>query len=374
MFYQPITPFRRAMAAAPVQPKASRALPDHAVDKWDALRELAVARKTFGLSDRDLAVLQALLSFHPGTKLDDPGKLVVFPSNAKLCERLNGMPCSTMRRHLAHLVDAAVIVRRDSPNGKRYRRREGQSFGFDLAPLAYRFAEIHRAADMVRTETHRIQILREQISLLRRDLLALLKSAPDAGMSELAQLSAKALRRQMTMSQLESLHGLLVAAVDNFAASSHFAQDPSSDDSQNEHHQYSKISYIPESVCAEEQPDADLQLAEVLESCSQFQQLSPDPIKHWADLVCAAENIRPMMGICPAAWQHAVGVVGKVSASVLLAAILQRFESIRSPGAYLRGLVDRAGRQDFSLVRLVRGSCGKFTAVNTWPGGGMLAG
>ena len=53
------------------------------------------------------------------------------------------MPASTLRRLLAVLVEAGLIVRRDSPNGKRYARkgRGGEitlAFGFDLAPLVVR--------------------------------------------------------------------------------------------------------------------------------------------------------------------------------------------------------------------------------------------
>lgn len=357
------------MDAAPVQPQHARALPDHAVDKWDALRELSVARKTFGLSDRDLTVLQALLSFHPGTKLDDPSRIVVFPSNAKLCERLNGMPCSTMRRHLAHLVEARVIARRDSPNGKRYRRREGQTFGFDLSPLAHRFPELRRAADTIRAQQYRIATLREEISLLRRDALALLANASSPELAQLIEVTAKTLRRQLSQNQLESLRDALTLGLSELSQMAHFSADLSSDDSQNEQHQYNKETYIPESVCPEtqkkeENSNEDLQIATVLANCDQIQQFSPEPIRDWHDLVRAADNLRPMMGICAQAWQFAIDSMGKVSASVLLAAILQRFDKIRSPGAYLRGIANRATRQDFCINQMIRSLNGKFTAVN----------
>ena len=90
-------------------------------------------------------VLNALLTFHPETVLSGDN-LVVFPSNEQIALRAHGMPSSTMRRHLAQLVDARLLIRRDSPNGKRYARkgREGaisQAFGFDLSPLVARADE-----------------------------------------------------------------------------------------------------------------------------------------------------------------------------------------------------------------------------------------
>ena len=91
-------------------------------DKWLILRDLSTARTAFDLSDRALTVLSALLSFHRADTLEDASHAVVFPSNRKLRERANGMAESTLRRHLSALVAAGLIVRRDSPNRKRYAR------------------------------------------------------------------------------------------------------------------------------------------------------------------------------------------------------------------------------------------------------------
>src|SRR4051794_25904997 len=107
--------------------------------KWTVFRALCAARRRLGLSERTLAVLDALLSFHPETALSG-GNLVVFPSNAQLCLRAHGMAASTLRRHLAALVESGIVLRRDSPNGKRYARKGAggeieRAFGFDLGPL-----------------------------------------------------------------------------------------------------------------------------------------------------------------------------------------------------------------------------------------------
>ena len=119
MTYQPRTPFRRAYEAARLKDIAPIETPRDvpSVNKWTVLRELGVARKAFGLSDRTLTVLQTLLSFHSETELSvNAGPPIVYPANATICERLNGMPCSTMRRHLATLVSTGLLIRRDSPN------------------------------------------------------------------------------------------------------------------------------------------------------------------------------------------------------------------------------------------------------------------
>ncbi|RZS77378.1 replication initiation protein RepC [Phyllobacterium myrsinacearum] len=154
-------------------------------EKWALLRELTQARAAFFLSDRTIAVLEALLSFYPETLLDGSAPLVVFPSNAELSMRTRGMSSATIRRHLAALVEAGLIIRRDSPNGKRYARRgEGgeieHAFGFDLSPLALRADEIRDHAAAARDMERAIHRVRSEITIHLRDV----SKTIDAGLSE----------------------------------------------------------------------------------------------------------------------------------------------------------------------------------------------
>lgn len=59
-----------------------------------------------GIQSNSLAVLDALLSFYPENDLRQDVPLIVFPSNAQLSLRAHGMAGSTLRRHLAVLVEA----------------------------------------------------------------------------------------------------------------------------------------------------------------------------------------------------------------------------------------------------------------------------
>jgi replication initiation protein RepC len=67
--------------------------------------------------DRALSVINALLSFYPQTNLVDGRKLVVFPSNAQLTVRANGIAGTTLRENLAIPVNAGMVHRKDSANG-----------------------------------------------------------------------------------------------------------------------------------------------------------------------------------------------------------------------------------------------------------------
>src|SRR3712207_2970394 len=154
------TPFgRRPLSLAMVAAQAAaKACPEDATaHKWRTFRNLTEAKERLGLSDRALAVLSALLTFHPETALTPGPDLTVFPSNRELSVRAHGPSPATLRRALAQLVEAGIVIRRDSPNGKRYARRgQGgdveQAFGFDLTPLIARAAEFERLASEVKAE------------------------------------------------------------------------------------------------------------------------------------------------------------------------------------------------------------------------------
>jgi len=394
MHYTPATPFRRAMNAVIMkcQPQTPPDLPLNGVNKWETLRELATARTAFSLSDRDMTVLQALVSFHQETNLGEkPSNLVVHPSNKSICERLNGMPCSTMRRHLSHLVQAGVIARRDSPNGKRYARRYGEdkiAYGFDLTPLVLRFHEFCAAAESVRAEAEKYRRLREAVSLMRRDLAALGTYGEDlrpdlaiwTQFADLAALTARDLRRKLSFTELQEIERVLRKALDmsRDVLEPQSTQNLSTTDADIEqHHQNStKDSYdfepaveiskngtasVPtepgdQTVSENNEEDLarpnaklpNLPLGMILRACKEIQLYSEGTIRHWHDLVRVVDRVRPMMGISPNAWDDAKRNMGIEEASVVLAAMLERIVDIRSPGGYLRSLSGKASVGEFS--------------------------
>ncbi|ASM75772.1 replication initiation protein (plasmid) [Pseudosulfitobacter pseudonitzschiae] len=397
MDYTPVTPFRRPINAAILhyQAAAQQDLPPSGVNKWEALRELAAARIAFGLSDRDLSVLQALVSFHQATIVGgNHSETVVHPSNKAICERLNGMPCSTMRRHLANLVQTGFVVRRDSPNGKRYARRYGDekiAFGFDLAPLAQRFVEVCEAAEAVRAAEERYKRLRSTVSLMRRDLAGLVDYGrslrPDRAIwdqaSDLCVLTARDLRRKLDFAELQQIESALSEALNatRDLLEPVQSQDMSTNDVTNEQHYQNsnKDSYDFEprlekaqdegsvsdpatALVAEGRTDEPvpvdnnlprIPLGLVLAACSEYRAYAERPVRHWHDLVRVADVIRPMMGVSPSAWDEAKQYMGPEEASVVILVMLERFGDIRSPGGYLRTLSAKAALGEFSCGPMI---------------------
>ncbi|KZY49177.1 MULTISPECIES: plasmid replication protein RepC [unclassified Sulfitobacter] len=403
MEYTPISPFMRPISHAHLRvierPEAS--VPARPVNKWELLRELSKAQAAFGVSERDLTVLQGLLSFFPDDALGGNAEMVVFPSNKAICERLNGMPCSTMRRHLARLVEAGLLQRRDSPNGKRYVRKHGEdrvAFGFDLSPLYCQSEEIARAAEAVREAEERVRRLREVVSLMRRDLAALAEFGdeiqPGLGfwdqLRDKAALTARALRRKLSIEDLAAYRADLEALLDQ---ARNIIDGPETEEmntndahSERHHHNSNKESIdlepaLEKSGAAAGVPDVDtdepvadvdeqdtrhlpkIPLHLVIAACPSLKSFYQGEIRHWHQLFDAACHVRPAMGISASAWEEAQRFMGPEQASIVVAAMLERFADIRSPGGYLRALTAKAAAGEFSCGPMVMALIGRRNAA-----------
>lgn len=389
-----MTPFGQKMVsagqiAAQIAPRPAALL---AFPKWEVFRNLTAARAGFGLSDRDLAVLNGLLTFYPGDDLDPVAGLIVFPSNIALSERLHGMAESTLRRHLAALVKSGVIQRHDSPNGKRYARRDSdgsivRAFGFDLSPLLARADEITRAARTARAATERLKRLREDCVLLARDGVKLMTWLQEAhglvldAQENALRLAQRALRRKPRHEELTTLRDALRQVLEDLRAElsdigfedtqaeTNETDKMSGNDGESERqYQNSNTDFPDIESCKEKQeqksPEAPppLPLPLVLKACPDIVTYRSDPITDWRDLIETAGFVRGMLGISPDAWQQAVLGMGASQAAVTLACILQRVDDIRSPGGYLRALTTKAEGGRFSTGPMVMAL---LTAVNT---------
>jgi replication initiation protein RepC len=403
MEYTPISPFMRPISHAHLRvverPEAS--VPGKPVNKWVLLRELSKAQAAFGVSERDLTVLQGLLSFFPDDALGGNAEMVVFPSNKAICERLNGMPCSTMRRHLARLVDVGLLMRRDSPNGKRYARKHGEervAFGFDLSPLYCRSEEVARAAEAVREAEDRVLRLRVVVSLMRRDLAALAEFGdeiqPGLGLWDQlrnkAALTASALRRKLTLEELSSYRADLAALLDHArnVIDGPETEELNTNDARFEHHHHNSnkesIDFEPalergrvvavapeddtdEPVADVEEPDTTqvpkIPLHLVIVACPSLKTFYQGDIRHWHQLFDAACHVRPAMGISASAWEESQRFMGPEQASIVVVAMLERFADIRSPGGYLRALTSKAAAGEFSCGPMVMALLGRRSAA-----------
>jgi replication initiation protein RepC len=147
---------------------------------YELLAPVRVLRKELSLTTNDLAVLTALISFLPrkGSENLDSQRFaitVVFPSNASLSERANGLDERTLRRSLGRLATAELIERKNSANGKRFPLRYGgvirDAFGIDLKPLIQKYALLTAQALELNEEHERLRSLKAEALALRASLL-----------------------------------------------------------------------------------------------------------------------------------------------------------------------------------------------------------
>ena len=104
-------------------------------------------------------------------------------------------------------------------------------------------------------------------------------------------------------------------------------------------------------------------LGMVLEACPDILDFASGGISSWRDLATTAAVVRSAIGVSPDAWAQALEVLGEHDASIVIAAILQRGEEIKSAGGYLRVLTAKARAGEFSLgpvlMALLRGKAAK---------------
>ncbi|SLN63365.1 hypothetical protein ROJ8625_03194 [Roseivivax jejudonensis] len=142
---------------------------------------IRATRTDFGLSTGDVLVLDTLLSFLPcrerGTErpITPDTMLTIYAANATICARANGMDERVLRRHIARLVAAGLLARRDSATRKRFPLRSGgqvrAAYGLDLTPLLERHAEIAALAETRAAEAEEARAVRAEALAVRAVLL-----------------------------------------------------------------------------------------------------------------------------------------------------------------------------------------------------------
>jgi len=364
------------------------------INRWVIYKHLCVAKSEFGLNDRCLAVLSSLLSFLPDDEISEKRGIVVFPSNRQLSLRAHGMPESTLRRHLASLIEAGIIARNDSPTRKRYahKDREGAvalAFGFSFAPLLDRASEITSSADKILADQRTLKLLRDEVSVIRRYIAAAFSENANESASLVEVLKALFVRfrgvvdtipRRASINELttikvnlEAIRQELVIALKNMdivsemsgiVAQTERQHNESLPESQFESKNVKVVDLksprpeTPETVMRARPHSAEvsvstLPLDMVLRACPNIRDYSSNGIASWRDLIDASRTVSTFLGITQSAYALACQVMGIQSVSAVVASILQRIGEINSAGGYLRSLTQKAKAGEFSVAQML---------------------
>jgi len=152
-----------------------------AVPKTQAFVAVKRVGAYIGLKAGDMMLLDTLGAFTQAQDWEEGQRPIVWASNAYLMEQ-TGFSLSALKRHARRLAEIGVISFQDSPNGKRWGRRDAEgriveAYGFDLSPLSARVEEFEELHAELQAERELCQRLKRQITVARRMIRARIEAA-----------------------------------------------------------------------------------------------------------------------------------------------------------------------------------------------------
>lgn len=386
-----------------------------------AVKKVAAA---IGLKSQDLLLLDTFGAVTQAQDWEEGRRPIVWASNHFLMEQ-TGFSLATLRRHVRRLCEAGVLSMKDSPNGKRWGRRdEGgvivEAYGFDLAPLAARAEEFEMLYAHLQAERSACANLRNAITVTRRMIRAKIEKALEAGLRGpwrdlketfdglLKGLPRRSERAEGLESYLSRIKAFLASVEQAFEAAFDWpdrsdaettpktssSKDMTPTSLENETHilttnepntvksnrfetkhaaGVAREGQGAEPVDRAEEVDldiswsthgrnggtkrgSDVDIPMLMASCPHFAEMARGQggyLRDWNDVHRAAANLRPIVGISEDAWNVANRVLGPAVAAASIALILDKSTTgeVKSPGGYLRGLVERAQVGELHLDR-----------------------
>ena len=335
--------------------------------RWSLLDLVRRCRKPLGLRDRDIAVLRGLLSFVPQSA--DASSLVVFASNKVLIERCDGIDERTLRRRLAHLKANGLLEPKSSPNGKRYRVLDECSvakltYGIDLSPLFAIRDNLTALAEQCSREEMRCKALRSVI----RDILY----HHGADMQpKLTEYAYRSLRRSLSSDQLaELIQELQTELPPPSAEPSSVTNILTVSDRQNDRHiqKSKKEDYESESGLEKNRPGDcqsttrsteierpnDITVTECMALAKNAASFALVATRDWGDVLRLSDTLAPAVGLARADVENARDTMGPLGSALAILGIVEAFDRIRRPRAYLQALTKRASNEGIDLVRMFR--------------------
>jgi replication initiation protein RepC len=372
-------------------------LPDGVTAHGQLLAAFKAAAPRLGLSTRLVHTVDWLFKFTQPQDWERGGRPIVWPS-ALLQQEALGLSQTQAKRLNRCLIEAGLVTMKDSPNGKRYGKRDPkdrivEAYGFDLSPLAARYAEFVRLAEEGRAEREAMGRLRRRATIARKGIVQILETACDYalegeewGMLERdAQAIVQALKRaerpddmEVGVTSLEQRQRAARARLEMLLKD--LKKTPSG--VTNEPHQYT---YNPHPYPSQETVIASKKSSEAAEPfVSQSPESEPQkrpekgsvhgvrpdelvrlaprlrsylrrPNPTWPEIIDAADWLRHDLDVSKSLWGDACVTMGRDLAAVALAIVSTKDpEHFRTtPGGYFHGMVRKAKAGELHLERTV---------------------
>lgn len=369
-------------------------------------------------SPRVVHAIDWLFTFTQAQDWTEGSRPVVWPSAALQRESL-GLGASQVKAINRHMVELGLITMKDSPNGKRYGKRDGkgrivEAYGFDLSPLFTRLAEFQATAARGRENRERMRLLRRRTTIARNGLLQILDTVAEQGLFDASweklegegRALARSLRHVEALDEMEvgvaslerrqhEARERLETQLAAMTSASSQTVDNHPKGPENRPHQYNyKANPDPfqEQVVASEESRSgaaravhDTQVpgrgqdrperqggqsgrtdsGTVLKiNTDELVRLAPrlrpylrTSAPAWPDIVEAADWLRHDLGVSKPLWGDACMAMGREKAAIALAIVSAKPAEhfTTSPGSYFYGMVQRAKTGDLNLARTIWG-------------------
>ena len=398
-FARPPTGFRRwspNLLKTERTAEAFAGLPQGVTVPGQLLAAIKEAAPLLGISPRLVHAVDWLFRFTQPQDWQGTSRPIVWPS-ARMQQESLGLSPTQAKWINRQLIELGLISMKDSPNGKRYGRRDPkgrlvEAYGFDLSPLAARYAEFRRLAEQGRAERLAMARLRRRATIAKKAIVQILETAAEYGLAseEWAQLRhdsnaiGRALRgiersdemevgvislerrQRLGRERLEALLGVIESDPREPENRPHYNNykptlDPNKDtviaakecSADGEGGSQNQASVPPErqdkGMVHGIAPDELVRLAPKLKPYLR----RPNPT--WPEIVDAAEWLRHDLAISKPLWGDACLAMGRDLAAVALAIVSTKepkhFRT--SPGGYFHGMVAKARAGDLHLERTV---------------------
>jgi replication initiation protein RepC len=158
-------------------------LPEGVMSPGPLLAALKAAAPRLGISPRLVHAVDWLFRFTQPQDWERGGRPVVWPS-ARMQQEALGLSPTQAKETNRRLIELGLVAMKDSPNGKRYGRRDPkgrivEAYGFDLAPIAARHAEFRRLAEEGRADRAAMGRLRRRATIARKAIIQILETAAE---------------------------------------------------------------------------------------------------------------------------------------------------------------------------------------------------
>lgn len=329
---------------------------------------------------------------------------IVWPSARMQQEELQLSPTRTKALNRL-LIELGLIVAKDSPNGKRYGRRDHtgkivEAYGFDLSPLAQRLDEFTRIAFEGRAVRAKMGQLRRRATIARKGIAQIEEAVDEFKLrdatwrqlfDETAVLSS-ALRRVERLEEMEigvtSIERRLSEARQRLEDQLNMTKKDVSSDREGADSGPHIYTYKPplnlklDTVIASEgrssavssTPEPSLKQQHQVErdERGRVSRLRPDELTvlaprlgeyvrrtdpTWSDIVDAADMLRRELDISRPLWQEACQLMGRETAAIAVGVVSTKDPDhfTRTAGHYFHGMLQRAKKGELNLDRTIWG-------------------